>query len=94
LARWTRRLYRARLRARARPDPAEVCAPGTPAFPSGAVWADPAVVLVGTRVAPAPVAAAPATDDASEIERLASLHASGALSDEEFTAAKQKILGL
>jgi len=43
---------------------------------------------------PAPVAAAPATDDASEIERLASLHASGALSDEEFTAAKQKILGL
>jgi hypothetical protein len=42
---------------------------------------------------PAPAAPA-ATDDASEIERLASLHASGALTDEEFAAAKQKILGL
>ena len=30
----------------------------------------------------------------SEIERLAQLHASGALSDEEFTAAKAKILGI
>ena len=42
---------------------------------------------------PAPAAPA-ATDDASEIERLASLHASGALTDDEFAAAKQKILGL
>ena len=42
---------------------------------------------------PAPAAPA-ATDDASEIERLASLHASGALTDEEFAAAKQKILGI
>jgi hypothetical protein len=33
-------------------------------------------------------------DQTSGIERLAQLHASGALSDEEFTAAKAKILGI
>jgi len=39
-------------------------------------------------------AAAPAQDDAAaQIEKLASLHASGALTDEEFAAAKAKILG-
>ncbi len=44
--------------------------------------------------APAPPPPAPAADDAaSELERLASLHTSGALSDDEFAAAKQKILG-
>ena len=44
---------------------------------------------------PAPAAAAPAADDeTSELERLASLHDSGVLSDEEFTAAKAKILGI
>ena len=43
---------------------------------------------------PAPAASAPADDATSEIERLASLHDSGALSDEEFTAAKAKILGI
>jgi hypothetical protein len=37
--------------------------------------------------------APPAADPADEIEHLAQLHASGALSDEEFTAAKAKILG-
>ena len=43
---------------------------------------------------PAPPAPAPAEVDAiSEIEKLASLHDSGALTDEEFTAAKQKVLG-
>jgi hypothetical protein len=42
---------------------------------------------------PQPAAPAPATDETSELERLASLHDSGALSDEEFAAAKQKILG-
>ena len=41
--------------------------------------------------APAP---APADDAASEIERLASLHDSGTLSDDEFAAAKAKILGI
>ena len=43
---------------------------------------------------PAPPPPAPAADDAAgELERLASLHQSGALSDEEFAAAKQKVLG-
>ncbi len=42
----------------------------------------------------APPPPAPAADDAtSELERLASLHQSGALSDDEFAAAKQKVLG-
>ena len=43
---------------------------------------------------PAPPQPAPAeVDTTSELEKLASLHASGALSDEEFAAAKQRILG-
>ena len=42
---------------------------------------------------PAPAAAAPADEETSELERLASLHGSGALSDEEFAAAKAKVLG-
>jgi hypothetical protein len=37
--------------------------------------------------------APPAADPADELEHLAQLHASGALTDEEFTAAKAKILG-
>jgi Short C-terminal domain len=38
--------------------------------------------------------AEPAQDDpTAQIEKLASLHASGALTDEEFAAAKAKILG-
>jgi hypothetical protein len=43
---------------------------------------------------PAPAAAAPADDATSELERLASMHDSGALSDDEFAAAKAKILGI
>jgi hypothetical protein len=42
---------------------------------------------------PAPPAPAPTANDATgELERLASLHQSGALSDEEFAAAKQQVL--
>jgi len=42
---------------------------------------------------PAPPAPAPAeVDVASEVERLSSLHDSGALSDEEFAEMKQKVL--
>jgi len=41
---------------------------------------------------PAPAAAAPAEDMTSELERLASLHSSGILSDDEFAAAKAKVL--
>ena len=37
--------------------------------------------------------APPPADPADEIEHLAQLHASGALTDEEFAAAKAKILG-
>ena len=36
--------------------------------------------------------AAPAQDPTTQIEKLAQLHASGALTDEEFTAAKAKLL--
>jgi hypothetical protein len=43
--------------------------------------------------APAPAPAAPA-DSTAELERLAKLHESGALNDEEFAAAKSKLLGL
>jgi multidrug resistance efflux pump len=43
----------------------------------------------------APAAPAPApADSTAELERLAKLHESGALSDEEFAAAKSKLLGL
>jgi hypothetical protein len=45
--------------------------------------------------APAPVAAAPAQDDSMlQLQNLAQLHSQGVLSDEEFTAAKAKILGI
>ena len=37
--------------------------------------------------------APPAADPADEIEHLAQLHSSGALTDDEFAAAKAKILG-
>jgi Short C-terminal domain len=43
--------------------------------------------------APAPAAAADG-DPAASIEQLAALHNSGALTDEEFAAAKAKILGI
>ncbi len=44
---------------------------------------------------PAPAPAPPAASDSAEqIEKLAELHTSGALTDEEFTAAKAKLLGL
>jgi hypothetical protein len=44
--------------------------------------------------APAPAPAAPGGDTTAELERLASLHSAGALSDEEFAAAKAKLLGI
>jgi Short C-terminal domain len=37
--------------------------------------------------------APPPADPADQIEHLAQLHASGALSDDEFAAAKAKVLG-
>src|ERR671910_559274 len=45
------------------------------------------------QAAPAPAAPAPApADSTAELERLAKLHESGALTDEEFAAAKSKLL--
>lgn len=43
--------------------------------------------------APAP-AAAEADDPIAQVEKLAKLHAAGALTDEEFAAAKAKALGI
>lgn len=41
-----------------------------------------------------PASPSASADFLSDLERLASLHASGALTDEEFTAAKRKLLSL
>lgn len=46
-----------------------------------------------TYAAPAP-SAAPGTDVTAELQKLAQLHQSGVLSDAEFAAAKQKLLGI
>ena len=47
------------------------------------------------QAAPPPAAAAPAEDDATaQLQNLAALHTQGVLTDEEFAAAKAKILGL
>jgi membrane protease subunit (stomatin/prohibitin family) len=44
--------------------------------------------------AAAPAAAPASTDVTAEIQKLAALHDSGALTDEEFAAMKKKLLGL
>jgi Short C-terminal domain len=44
--------------------------------------------------APAPAPAAGTSDDAAKLVELADLHAKGVLTDEEFAAAKARILGL
>ncbi len=46
------------------------------------------------QAAAAPAAAPASTDTAAEIQKMADLHNSGALTDEEFTAMKKKLLGL
>ncbi|WP_137844552.1 SHOCT domain-containing protein [Microbacterium sp. 2FI] len=43
--------------------------------------------------APAPAAAAPADDMMAKLTQLATLHSQGILSDDEFAAAKAKLLG-
>lgn len=42
---------------------------------------------------PAPAEAAPSDDTVGQLQQLAQLHQAGALSDEEFAAAKARILG-
>jgi len=45
--------------------------------------------------APAAAPAAPAADDqTAQLEKLATLHSQGVLTDEEFAAAKAKVLGI
>lgn len=44
--------------------------------------------------APAPAAAPAPADSTAELERLAKLHESGALTDTEFAAAKSRLLGV
>ncbi|HEX6868387.1 MAG TPA: SHOCT domain-containing protein [Candidatus Limnocylindrales bacterium] len=52
-------------------------------------------VAAAQAAAPAPVAAAPAVDEqTAQLQNLANLHAQGILSDEEFAAAKAKVLGI
>ncbi len=47
------------------------------------------------QAAAAPVEAAPAQDDSMvQLQNLAALHTQGVLSDDEFAAAKAKILGI
>ena len=43
---------------------------------------------------PAAAPAAPADDTSAKLQELADLHAKGVLSDEEFAAAKAKVLGI
>ena len=43
--------------------------------------------------APAPAPAAGGADVSAQLQELVSMHASGALSDEEFATAKAKVLG-
>lgn len=56
--------------------------------------AQEAVAAQQAAAPPPPPAAPGATDSLAQLERLAQLKAQGVLSDEEFTAAKAKVLGL
>ena len=58
-------------------------------------WAQQAEAEQPQPAPPVPVAAAPpgGADVSGQLQELASMHASGALSDEEFAAAKAKVLG-
>jgi hypothetical protein len=55
--------------------------------------AQPAPAAPVAAPAAAPAAAPPTEDVVAQIEKLAELHQSGALTDEEYAAAKQKLLG-
>lgn len=56
--------------------------------------AQQAVADAQAQAAPAAPAAAPGGDTLAELERLGALKAQGILTDEEFAAAKAKVLGL
>jgi hypothetical protein len=63
------------------------------ATPSPAAAAGATPPAADAPVAPAAPAASSPGDPIGEIERLAGLHASGALTDEEFAAAKKTVIG-
>ena len=71
---------------------------GTATVVSGKVSQHQADKQAEKEAAQQPAAAAPAepaaVDPVAEIERLGALHEKGLLSDEEFAAAKAKLLGL
>jgi hypothetical protein len=46
------------------------------------------------RTRPSLPGATPGNDETAELERLTDLHAHGALTDDEFAAAKARVLGL
>ena len=51
--------------------------------------------MAAQQAAAAPAPAAPAEDDQmAKLQQLATLHSQGVLSDEEFAAAKAKVLGI
>lgn len=57
-------------------------------------YADQDAQYVQQQTAAATAGAMPEEDETVQIQKLAQLHDSGALSDEEFAAAKAKILGI
>jgi len=62
---------------------------------AAAAQQDAAQAQAAAAAAPAPVAAAPAADDEmAQIQKLATMHSQGLLTDEEFAAAKAKALGI
>ncbi|PZF81300.1 SHOCT domain-containing protein [Jiangella anatolica] len=65
------------------------------AYEEQAMAAPPAAAAAPPAAAPAPPAAAPQAGDslADQLDRLADLKAQGVLTDEEFAAAKARLLG-
>jgi hypothetical protein len=62
------------------------------AYQQGAADAQAQQPVYVPPTAPAPAPAAPESDLTAKLQQLADLHASGVLTDEEFAAAKQKLL--
>lgn len=91
-ARWDQKEYEQQAQAQAyAPAPAPTYAPAPPAYaPAPQAYAPAPAPVYAPPPAPAP-AEDPLT---SEIERLADLRMKGLLTDEEFAAAKAKLLGI
>lgn len=81
--------WKAREGLRVREQTSHVNYQGSPFAAAPAAPAAPAA-----SAAPAAAAPSPASDLNAELARLAGFHQSGILTDEEFTAAKRKLLGL